>query len=295
MNGLLIIDKEKKMTSQDVCLRLKKILNVKKCGHNGTLDPNATGVMVIGVNQGTKTLKLLNEHDKEYIATIIFGIDTDTLDLDGNVINTISMEVTENKIIDGMEYLKSQKQQIPPLTSAVKVNGKKLYEYQRKGISVDIPKRDVTLYNYEIVSPLRMVDSNYEIDIKVSVSKGYFIRSMARDLGAYLGGCAVIKDLRRTKSGEYKIEDAKKISKVKKSDIIPIKEFFKLPKVMVKDYMIPLVKNGITMDQRQTDIHGAFFVDSKEGILAIYEEVAPLKYKPLLIFGGDNSGSNSSK
>ena len=284
MNGFLIVDKPKGLTSQTVCLKLKKELGANKCGHNGTLDPNATGVMVVAVNQATKLIKLVNEHDKEYIATILFGLDTDTLDIDGNITDEVFMEPSIELIKEKMDLIKAKKTQIPPLTSAIKINGKKLYEYQRKGIEIDIPEREVTLYDYEIVSDLRFINNHYEIDIKVNVSKGYFIRSMARDLGMLLGGKAIIKELRRTKSGIYKIEDSIPLDKIEKNNIIPIKEFFDLPKVYVKDYMIPLVKNGVTMDKRQTNIHGAFYVDSKDGILAIYEEVEELKYKPILIF-----------
>jgi tRNA pseudouridine55 synthase len=160
----------------------------------------------------------------------------------------------------------------------------KLYEYQRKGMDVDIPEREVTLKDYEILSDLRYVDGSYEIDIKLSVSKGYFIRSFARDLGLLLNGLAIVKELRRIRSGDYVIEDAHKISEIEESSIIPIFDFFKLPKVYVKDYLIPLVKNGITLDDRQTNLHEPFYVDSKDGILAIYEEVDSNKYKPVLIF-----------
>jgi tRNA pseudouridine55 synthase len=284
MDGLLIVDKPKGITSQSVCLKLKRILGAKKCGHNGTLDPNATGVMVVAVDSATKLLKLIHEHDKEYIATIVFGLDSNTLDMDSDITKDISMNPSIKNIQLALEELKSRKTQIPPLTSAVKIDGMKLYEYQRKGIDVKVPSRNEELKEYEILSDLRFINNHYEIDIKISVSKGYFVRSLARDLGVLLGGCAILKDLRRTKSGEYKIEDAIPLDNITKDNIIPIFSFFDLPKVCVKDYMIPLVKNGITMDERQTSIHGTFYVDSSMGILAIYEEVDNLKYKPILIF-----------
>lgn len=283
--GLLIVDKPKGMTSQTVCLKIKRLLNAKKCGHNGTLDPNATGVMVVAVDSATKLLKFIHEHDKEYIATVVFGLDSNTLDMDGEITKDIKMEPKVEDIKNALAILKEKKTQIPPLTSAIKINGMKLYEYQRKGIEVSLPEREVTLKDYEIVSDLRMVNGHYEIDIRLFVSKGYFIRSFARDLGSLLGGCAILKELRRTKSGEYKIEDATKLDLITSDNIIPVLDFFKFKKIYVKDYMIPLVKNGITMDERQTDIHEPFYVDSKEGILAIYEEVSDLKYKPVLIFG----------
>lgn len=284
MDGLLIVDKPKGMTSQSVCLKIKKMLNLKKCGHNGTLDPNATGVMVVATNNATKLLKFIHEHDKEYIATIVFGLDSDTLDMDGNITDRVLMNPTIEDINNALQVLKNTKTQVPPLTSAIKIDGMKLYEYQRKGIEVELPKREVTLKEYEIVSDLRNVDGLYEIDIRLFVSKGYFIRSLARDLGELLGGKAILKDLRRTKSGEYSILDSVKLDEINENSIIPIFDFFKFKYVDVKDYMIPLVRNGITMDERQTNIHEPFYVNSKEGVLAIYEEVSELKYKPVLIF-----------
>ena len=292
MNGLLIVDKPKGITSQSVCLKIKRMLGIKKCGHNGTLDPNATGVMVVALDSATKLLKFIHEHDKEYIATIAFGLDSKTLDMDSEITNRIEMNPSIDDIKNALEELKRRKVQTPPLTSAVKIDGMKLYEYQRKGIEVEVPKREVTLYDYEIVSELRNTCGYFEIDIRLFVSKGYFVRSLARDLGILLGGAAILKDLRRTKSGEYKIEDAIPLEEIKENHVISIFDFFKFPKVYVKDYMIPLVKNGITMDERQTNIHEPFYVDSKEGILAIYEEVDHLKYKPVLLLGGDRSGNN---
>lgn len=284
MDGFLVVDKEKSMTSQTVCLKLKAKLNAKKCGHNGTLDPNATGVMVVALNQATKLLKFIHEHDKEYIVTILFGLSTTTLDLGGEIIDRMDMKPTVDEINSRILELKKRTTQKPPLTSAVKVDGMKLYEYQRKGMDVDIPEREVTLKDYEILSDLRFVDGFYEIDIKLSVSKGYFIRSFARDLGLLLNGVAIVKELRRIRSGDYVIEDAHKIKEIDEASIIPIFDFFKFPKVYIKDYLIPLVKNGITLDDRQTNLHEPFYVDSKDGILAIYEEVDRNKYKPVLIF-----------
>ena len=284
MDGFLVVDKEKSMTSQTVCLKLKAKLNAKKCGHNGTLDPNATGVMVVALNQATKLLKFIHEHDKEYIVTILFGLSTTTLDSDGEIIDRMDMKPTVDEINSAILELKKRTTQKPPLTSAVKVDGMKLYEYQRKGMDVDIPEREVTLKDYEILSDLRFVDGFYEIDIKLSVSKGYFIRSFARDLGLLLNGVAIVKELKRIRSGDYVIEDAHKIKEIDEASIIPIFDFFKFPKVYIKDYLIPLVKNGITLDDRQTNLHEPFYVDSKDGILAIYEEVDRNKYKPVLIF-----------
>jgi tRNA pseudouridine55 synthase len=145
MDGLLIVDKPKGITSQSVCLKLNRILGAKKCGHNGTLDPNATGVMVVAVDSATKLLKLIHEHVKEYIATIVFGLDSNTLDMNSDITKDISINPSIKNFQLALEELKSRKTQIPPLTRAVKIDGMKLYEYQRKGIDVKVPSRNEEL------------------------------------------------------------------------------------------------------------------------------------------------------
>ena len=283
MDGFLLIDKEKNITSFGVCNKIKRKLNINKIGHNGTLDPNTTGLMICAVNRATKLLKLINEHDKEYIARITFGLDSDTLDFESDL-REIKTDVSLDKIKEGLDYLKNQDSQIPPMTSNVKINGKKLIDYQRKNIEVEVKPRAVKLYDYEILSDLIYIDNHYEIDIKLMVSKGYYVRALARDLGKYLGGSAILHELRRTKMNEYDVKSAKKIDELSSSDIISITDFFELPKVEVDEYLAKLVKNGITLDERQTELNGIFYVTHNCDIIAIYEEVERFKYKPILIF-----------
>ena len=284
MNGFLIVDKPKGLTSLSVCNRLKHRLGLKKAGHSGTLDPAATGVLVVGCDQATKLIRLINEHDKEYIATIIFGYNSDTLDMDGNITMDFPMDVDIASIREKMAILKESKTQIPPMTSAIKVNGKKLYEYQRKGIEIERKERSITIYESEIVSDLRFNEGHYEIDIRLFVSKGFYVRSYAHDLGELLGGKAILKNLRRTKAGSECISMAKPMDDIKETDIIPIHEFFKLPRVDVNDYIAGLVKNGVALDNRQTDLKGVFYVCNRNEIIAIYEYIEDNKYKPILIF-----------
>ena len=285
MDGFLLIDKPKGITSQTVCNIVKKKLNINKCGHNGTLDPNTTGIMLIAINQATKCLKLLNEHDKEYIATIIFGLDSNTLDMDTKEeIKSIDMEVNIEDIKLALDKLKDEEYQLPPLTSAIKIDGKKLYEYQRSNIDVDIKPRHVKLYDYEIVSPLRDFNGHKEIDVRVKVSKGYYVRALARDLGKKLGGCAILHELKRTMIGEYSLDNAIELDDIDESKVIPITKFLDYPKVPVLDYMRRLVLNGITLDERQTKQKGVFYVTNNYDIIALYEEISENKYKPILIF-----------
>ena len=282
MEGFLLVDKEKNITSFGVCNKLKRKFNIDKVGHNGTLDPNTTGLMICALGKATKLLKLINEHDKEYIAKITFGYDSKTLDFESEL-TEIKTDVSLDKIKEGLEYLKKQEEQIPPMTSSIKINGIKLIDYQRKNIEVDVKPRKVKLYNYEILSDLELVNDHYEIDIKLNVSKGYYVRALARDLGKYLGGSAVLHELRRTKMNEYDVINALKIDEITDKDIISITDFFNLPKVSVDDYIAKLVRNGVTLDERQTDLSGIFYVTNNCDIIAIYEEVEPHKYKPILI------------
>lgn len=285
MDGFLLIDKPKGITSQTVCNIVKKKLNINKCGHNGTLDPNTTGIMLIAIDQATKCLKLLNEHDKEYIATIIFGLDSNTLDMDTKEeIKSIDMEVNIEDIKLALDKLKDEEYQLPPLTSAIKIDGKKLYEYQRSNIDIDIKPRKVKLYDYEIVSPLRDFNGHKEIDVRVKVSKGYYVRALARDLGKMLGGCAILHELRRAKMDNYNVNDAKKLDDITEKDVIGITDFLNYPKVEVKDYMRRLVLNGVVLDERQTNQKGVFYVVNNYDIIALYEEVSDNKYKPIIIF-----------
>lgn len=284
MDGFLLIDKPKGITSQTVCNIIKKKLNINKCGHNGTLDPNTTGIMLIAINKATKCLKLLNEHDKEYIATIIFGLDSDTLDMDTDNIVSYPMDVKKEDIIKALDKLKLEETQIPPLTSSIKIDGMKLYEYQRKNIDIEVKPRNVKLYDYEILSDLRDFNGHKEIDIKVSVSKGYYVRALARDLGILLNGKAILHELRRTKIGEYDIRNTKKLDDISIDDVIEITDFLKYPFVNVNDYLKKLVLNGVELDERQTNINGIFYVVNNCDIIALYEEVSEKKYKPILIF-----------
>ena len=284
MDGFLIIDKPKGMTSLSVCNRIKYNLGLNKAGHSGTLDPDATGVLVVACNRATKLIKLINEHDKEYIATIVFGLNSDTLDMDGNITDDIKMDVDLASIKEKMAILKEMKEQIPPMTSAIKVNGRKLYEYQRKGIEIKREPRPINIYESEIVSDLRYIDSHYEIDIRLKVSKGFYVRSYAHDLGEALGGFAILKGLRRTMAGSFNISMAKPLEGLIPDDIIPIDMFFRFPRVEVNDYIAGLVMNGVTLDKRQTNLKEPFYVCNNDRIIAIYEYIEDNKYKPILIF-----------
>jgi len=281
MDGFIIIDKPKGITSFSLCNQVRKKLNLNKTGHNGTLDPNATGLMVIACDKATKLMRLINEHDKEYIAEIIFGKTSDTLDIDSIVSDGKYNSFTKEELLNAIDKLKHEEEQLPPMTSAIKVDGKKLYEYQRKGIEVKVEKRKVKINDIELIE---YDINNKKCIIKLNVSKGFYVRSFARDLGILLNSDAIISELRRTKIDNLDIKDSITLDDLNTNNIIKIEDFFDFPKVEVSDYIAKLVKNGVTLDERQTTIKGIFFVTNKCDIIAVYEEIDVNKYKPILIF-----------
>ena len=206
LNGIIVINKPKNYTSHDVVAKVKKILNIKKVGHTGTLDPNATGVLPLLLNQGTKLSKYLIEHDKEYEVTLKLGIKTDTLDGEGNILE--EQEVDWNNLKDVENVLNSfigKQEQIPPMYSAIKVNGKKLYEYARKGQTVEIAPRNIEIYEINLQEINKKTN---EIKFKVSCSKGTYIRSICYDIAVKLGTIGYMKELNRTKVGRFSIENS---------------------------------------------------------------------------------------
>ena len=281
MDGFIIIDKPKGITSFSLCNQVRKKLNLNKTGHNGTLDPNATGLMVIACDKATKLMRLINEHDKEYIAEIIFGKTSDTLDTDSIVLDGKYNSFTKEELLNAIDKLKHEEEQLPPMTSAIKVDGKKLYEYQRKGIEVKVEKRKVKINDIELIE---YDINNKKCIIRLNVSKGFYVRSFARDLGILLSSDAIISELRRTKIDNLDIKDSITLDDLNTNNIIKIEDFFDFPKVEVSDYIAKLVKNGVTLDERQTTIKGIFFVTNKCDIIAMYEEIDVNKYKPILIF-----------
>jgi tRNA pseudouridine55 synthase len=237
--------------------------------------------MVIACDKATKLMRLINEHDKEYIAEIIFGKTSDTLDTDSIVLDGKYNSFTKEELLNAIDKLKHEEEQLPPMTSAIKVNGKKLYEYQRKGIEVKVEKRKVKINDIELIE---YDINNKKCIIRLNVSKGFYVRSFARDLGILLNSDAIISELRRTKIDNLDIKDSVTLNDLNTNNIIKIEDFFDFPKVEVSDYIAKLVKNGITLDERQTQIKGIFFVTNKCDIIAVYEEIDNNKYKPLLIF-----------
>ncbi len=217
MDGVLIIDKPKNCTSHDVVFKIRKALGTKKVGHAGTLDPMATGVLPILVGKGTKIAKYLIEHDKVYEATIKLGEKTDTADGEGKCIEKKSVSVScfeEINVINALENVKGKQKQIPPMYSAIKVNGKKLYEYAREGIEIKPEARDIEIYN---ISLIEIDKENQNIKFNVKCSKGTYIRVLCEQIAENLGTVGYMSDLRRIEVENFKISQSVTLKQIEEN------------------------------------------------------------------------------
>ncbi len=216
MDGIIIINKEQGYTSNDVVQIIKKIFN-EKVGHAGTLDPLATGVLPILVGKGTMLSKYLINHDKIYVATLKLGIKTDTGDITGDVIQEKNVDekcLAEENVRKVFEDIIGEQEQIPPMYSAIKVNGKKLYEYARKGLTIDIATRKINIYNTEL---LNIDKEEKEIMFRVSCSKGTYIRTLCESIAEKLGTIGTMSSLNREKVGDFEISKAIELSEIKEN------------------------------------------------------------------------------
>lgn len=279
MNGIILIDKPKDYTSRDIVNIVSKKLQTKKVGHTGTLDPLATGLLVLCIGKTLKLSELLVSTKKEYIATMTFGIETDTLDITGNIVKRDSKtkKITTKDIETVLKKYTGKIIQEVPKYSSVKVNGKKLYEYARKGEEVALPKREVEIFNIE---PLSEINNN-TFTFKCTVSKGTYIRSLIRDIGVSLGTYATMSDLIRTKQGIFNIEDAYTLEDIENNNykILDAKEVLKLPKVIVDKNLEFKVKNGQVLTKFFKE-DKAMIINQNNELLAIYQKKDDTYVKP---------------
>ncbi len=203
-HGYIVIDKPAGWTSHDVVAKVRRIVNERRVGHAGTLDPAATGVLPIAVGLATRTIEYLAAADKSYRATIRFGITTDSADAEGDVIATAdASHLTLQTIEPALDHFRGEMSQVPPMHSAIKVNGQRLYDLARKGESIDVAPRPVTISRLDIIDW-----SQPDLVVDVTCSKGTYIRSLARDIGEALGTGAHLAALRRTRTGPFTLADA---------------------------------------------------------------------------------------
>lgn len=243
MDGIIIVNKEKNYTSRDVVNIVAKELKTKKVGHAGTLDPLATGVLVLAFNQGTKILEYLTYDEKEYIAEVKCGILTDTLDITGEILEENQMyQLQEETLKQVLNSFKGKYRQEVPKYSAVKVNGKRLYEYARKNEEVILPKKEVEIKEIELLSIKK--DG---FTFKTRVSKGTYIRSLIRDIGEKLGIFCTMSNLERTKEGVFSIEDAYTLDDIKEKNykVVSLKDALcNYKQINTDEKLYTKIKNG---------------------------------------------------
>ncbi len=266
MDGIIIINKEKGCTSHDIVYKAKKIFN-KKVGHTGTLDPNATGVLPLLVGKGTEISKYLINHDKTYEAILQLGEKKDTADSEGQTIEEkkITPEMLEEQNVKNvLKSFEGKQEQVPPMYSAIKVNGKKLYEYARKGEKIEIKPRKIEIYKIDLI---KIDIENKTIEFKVECSKGTYIRTLCENIAEKLETVGYMKELKRTKVGEFEIEDAIKIQEleneeIKQSNFITLEKYFdKNEKIVLEDAKLKLFLNGVKLTY-----------NNKDGIYKIYNK-----------------------
>ena len=265
MNGILLINKEKNITSRDVVNKLTSLFGIKKIGHTGTLDPLATGVLVICIGKYTKLVDFITSEYKEYIATIKLGINTDTLDITGNVIETSEIiEYQKEDIESVLKKFVGKSIQTVPKYSAVHVNGKRLYEYARNNEEVILPKREIEIKEIELLS-----NTNDEIKFRCIVSKGTYIRSLINDICELLNTCGCMKELTRTKQGKFKIEDSFTLEDVKDNNykLLNIEDVLEVKVINVNDILYKKIINGNVIED---SLSGYVLYKFNNNYLALY-------------------------
>lgn len=214
MDGILVLDKPKGKTSRDIVNQVSKILNTKKIGHTGTLDPMATGVLVLCIGKATKLVEVITAYDKEYIAEVTLGLRTDTLDISGNVLEEEDIKIPKEKIKKVLKNMIGSYEQTVPIYSAVKIKGKKLYEYARNHEKIALPSRKVEIKELELLGKIVYKNNKTIFSIRCHVSKGTYIRSLISDIATSLGTIGTMSKLNRTKQGNFTIEEAMSLSNI---------------------------------------------------------------------------------
>ncbi|MCI6764247.1 tRNA pseudouridine(55) synthase TruB [bacterium] len=278
MQGAIIVNKAPNMTSRDVINILNKKFNTKSIGHIGTLDPIAEGVLVCLIGKYTKLTDILINHDKEYIASFKLGILTDTLDITGKILKEEKVNLTKEEIQKTILSFKGTYNQEVPIYSAVKINGKKLYEYARNNEEITLPKREVNIYDIELLN----ID-NECLTIKTKVSKGTYIRSLIRDIGLKLNTNATMTKLIRTKLDKFTIEESYTLEDIQNDNykILSLEDLIDLDTININEEMLFKIKNGQIIDY-QTNKYILYKYNNQN--IALYKPYQNNKIKPFIMF-----------
>lgn len=267
LDGFLKIDKEENYTSSDCDNIAKRLLDVKKVGHLGTLDPFATGLLILGINQGTKLFPYIKDEKKTYLASLKLGVETDTLDKTGEVISQKEVpSLDEEKITSVLSSFLGKSQQVPPAYSAKHINGKKAYQLARKGKVVNLPPVDIEVYSIKFFSY-----ENEVLSFEAEVSKGTYIRSLGRDIAYKLGTVGHLIALRRTSIGSISLDGAKKIKEITKEDVLPLLSLCpEIKRIQADEAIAFKAKNGIPLYLNKEKDPFLFIVESDK-LLAVYK------------------------
>ncbi len=287
--GVAVVDKAAGMTSHDVVARARKVLGTRKIGHSGTLDPDATGVLLLGVGPATRLLRFLTDLPKTYTAEFVLGTETSTLDDSGEVTATHEMQVTPDEVRAAAKAFVGEIEQVPPMVSAVRVDGRRLHELAREGIEVERRPRRVTVHRYEV----EPTDDPLVYRAEVTCSSGTFVRTLAADLGTALGGGAHLRALRRTRIGSFGEDEA---HPVEEAVVLPAREGLRdYPQVTVDDEVARLIANGRVLHPDQLGVagQGPWAVSNGAGrLLAVYERKAEDRLKPAVVLPAAPAGES---
>lgn len=282
-SNFYLLNKPKSWTSQDLCTKFKKTYKFNKVGHSGTLDPNAEGLMLVATNSFTKLFDYIEDTSKSYYVKALLGYSSDTLDVDSDFKKTdnINSNVFEKEIQNFLNNLVGDSIQTPPIYSAIKVKGKRLYKYARQNIEVEIPKRNITVFNVNLIS---LNDETVEFDI--TVSKGTYIRSIVNDLGKSLNTSAIVKELIRTGIGKLKSTNNNLITNVEnltlEDNISPLNwsEVIELPSIVLEDDKEKHIQNGQLLDRKLFNNSKKHIVIIDNQLKAVYEPFNNKYFKP---------------
>ncbi|MDA9607220.1 tRNA pseudouridine(55) synthase TruB [Candidatus Actinomarina] len=282
-SNFYLLNKPKSWTSQDLCTKIKKTYKFNKVGHSGTLDPNAEGLMLVATNNYTKLFDYIEDTSKSYYVKALLGYSSDTLDVDSDFKKTdnINSNVFEKEIQNFLNNLVGDSIQTPPIYSAIKVKGKRLYKYARQNIEVEIPKRNITVFNVNLLS---LNDETVEFDI--TVSKGTYIRSIVNDLGKSINTSAIVKELIRTGIGKLKSTNNNLITNVEnltlEDNISPLNwsEVIELPSIVLEDDKEKYIQNGQLLDRKLFKNSKKHIVIIDNQLKAVYEPFNNKYFKP---------------
>ena len=284
VNGLVVVDKEAGWTSHDVVARCRRIFGQKRVGHAGTLDPDATGVLLVGLGRSTRLMRFLTALPKTYEAEVVLGTATSTLDSSGDVTGTWDMEDVSLADVRGAALaLTGEIEQVPPMVSALKVGGKRLHALAREGIEVERAARPVSVYRYDVTPG--MTPGVFRIEVECS--SGTYVRVLAADLGEALGGGAHLRNLRRTRIGSFTTEDARLVDELTPAVVLtPAQAMRDLDQVVVPVDAQKLVARGLPLDRVPLGVAGEGpwgLVDDAHHLLAVYEATETDRIKPAVV------------